>query len=642
MGTTTCSVCCQIATFTVDITGLPPDFTILYFFLAFIVLMSMLILVYRLNKAYEDSYRIYNRPIRRLLGKDNERNTLEQKGTIAPAYYTFCQIACLFFVVQMICYFPVGESTFVTYIQTSLFAMCCGFDNFIIAYLCQTKHEGSGKRSMAWAALSIILLGVFAIALSVRTVDCPWCGIHYPTPYIVYPYLGLTVMYAVLVYLSMYPPTRSYWFLPSPRPPMKYMGCTLLWGYGWSSLGLFVNLYSTSGDAGYCFMYIGLSGYTLVYAWQLYKTILADSKFHRQRQIIGALGYDNPSDLTEELLEEDADGELGIETLERSRKSANLKLKPGPQDTMSVEETISLLRKNTAFAQEFIRFIDTTDVRFIHYKSLQLKRRIGVGGYGEVHQGEWKGSPVAVKTLFVFGVKDDVEALQEFLREVHILNKLRHPNILDMYGVCIDAGHQAIVTEFMNNGSVYDVMHKQKQKLTLAEKLSILQQTCRGMEYLHAAKPPIIHRDLKSQNLLLDEHFTIKVCDFGLSRSKETTATMTAIGTTQWAAPEVLRREKYSEKADVYSYGMILWEIMSGGAEIFPDKWPPQVIAQVVAGIRPDMPESCPRSIADMIHHCWHQEDIERPSFAEVMAGIDEMLSHVPDLEDEVRSHSAP
>eukprot|EP01089_Gocevia_fonbrunei_P014279 TRINITY_DN3876_c0_g5_i1.p1 TRINITY_DN3876_c0_g5~~TRINITY_DN3876_c0_g5_i1.p1 ORF type:complete len:172 (+),score=17.73 TRINITY_DN3876_c0_g5_i1:52-516(+) len=143
----------------------------------------------------------------------------------------------------------------------------------------------------------------------------------------------------------------------------------------------------------------------------------------------------------------------------------------------------------------------------------------------------------------------------------------------------------------------------------------------KGMTYLHNSMPVIIHRDLKSHNLLIDLHWRTKVSDFGLSRIAERSVlqTMTSCGTPSWTAPEVLRGEKYTESCDVFSYGVVLWECVTrenphAGLPHF------QIVFQVgTQGLRPKIPQDCPHAWARLIADCWLDCPEERPSFEEII-----------------------
>ncbi|MBA0580827.1 hypothetical protein Gorai_023028, partial [Gossypium raimondii] len=157
------------------------------------------------------------------------------------------------------------------------------------------------------------------------------------------------------------------------------------------------------------------------------------------------------------------------------------------------------------------------------------------------------------------------ERYKEFLSEVAIMKRLRHPNIVLFMGAVTHPPNLSIVTEYLSRGSLYRLLRKPGVREVLDERrrLSMAYDVAKGMNYLHRRNPPIVHRDLKSPNLLVDKKYTVKVCDFGLSRLKANTflSSKSAAGTPEWMAPEVLRDEPSNEKSDVYSFGVILWEL---------------------------------------------------------------------------------
>jgi len=146
------------------------------------------------------------------------------------------------------------------------------------------------------------------------------------------------------------------------------------------------------------------------------------------------------------------------------------------------------------------------------------------------------------------------------------------------------------------------------------------------MTYLHNSKPVILHRDLKSHNLLVDEHYKVKISDFGLSKVMDPqTRTMTSCGTAAWAAPEILKNSRYTEKADVYSYGICLWEFFTRcdpyeGMPVF------QIIFSVgTEGMRPTIPDNCPPDYSALMRECWDIEATNRPSFSIVLQRLSDM-----------------
>ncbi|XP_060176998.1 serine/threonine-protein kinase CTR1-like isoform X1 [Lycium barbarum] len=257
----------------------------------------------------------------------------------------------------------------------------------------------------------------------------------------------------------------------------------------------------------------------------------------------------------------------------------------------------------------------------IPWNDLVLREKIGAGSFGTVHRADWNGSDVAVKIL----MEQDFhpERFKEFLREVAIMKRLRHPNIVLFMGAVIQRPNLSIVTEYLSRGSLFRLLHKPGAREMLDEKrrLCMAYDVANGMNYLHKRNPPIVHRDLKSPNLLVDKKYTVKVCDFGLSRLKENTflSSKTAAGTPEWMAPEVIRDEPSNEKSDVYSFGVILWELAT-----LQQPWSNLNASQVIAAVgfdrkRPDIPRNLNPAVATIIEACWADEPWRRPSFSTIM-----------------------
>ncbi|XVE60613.1 hypothetical protein DITRI_Ditri05aG0142200 [Diplodiscus trichospermus] len=156
----------------------------------------------------------------------------------------------------------------------------------------------------------------------------------------------------------------------------------------------------------------------------------------------------------------------------------------------------------------------------ISWDELHIKERVGAGSFGTVHRAEWHGSDVAVKVLTVQDFLDD--QLKEFLREVAIMKRVRHPNVVLFMGAVTKRPHLSIVTEYLPRGSLYRLIHRPAAGETLDQRrrLRMALDVAKGINYLHCLNPPIVHWDLKSPNLLVDKNWTVKVCDFGLSRFK--------------------------------------------------------------------------------------------------------------------------
>uniref|UniRef100_A0A7N0ZWQ7 non-specific serine/threonine protein kinase n=1 Tax=Kalanchoe fedtschenkoi TaxID=63787 RepID=A0A7N0ZWQ7_KALFE len=199
----------------------------------------------------------------------------------------------------------------------------------------------------------------------------------------------------------------------------------------------------------------------------------------------------------------------------------------------------------------------------IRWEDLNLREKIGQGSYAVVYRGIWNGSDVAIK---VFVGNDQLEeTLPDYRKEINIMRRLRHPNVLLFMGAVYSKERLAIITEYMPRGSLFKTLHKNSQMMDIKRRLRMALDVAKGMNYLHRLNPPIVHRDLKTSNLLVDRNWTVKVGDFGLSRLKNSTflTAKSGRGTPQWMAPEVLRNEPSNEKSDVFSFGVILWELVT-------------------------------------------------------------------------------
>ncbi|KAJ6429618.1 hypothetical protein OIU84_021093 [Salix udensis] len=238
----------------------------------------------------------------------------------------------------------------------------------------------------------------------------------------------------------------------------------------------------------------------------------------------------------------------------------------------------------------------------IMWEDLTVGEQIGQGSCGTVYHALWYGSDVAVKVFSKQEYADDI--ILAFRQEVSLMKRLRHPNVLLFMGAVTSPQRLCIVTEFLPRGSLFRLLQRNTTKLDWRRRVHMALDIARGMNYLHHCNPPIIHRDLKSSNLLVDKNWTVKVGDFGLSRLKHETylTTKTGKGTPQWMAPEVLRNEPSDEKSDIYSYGVILWELST---EKIP--WDNLNSMQVIG------------AWASIIESCWHSDPRCRPTFQELL-----------------------
>lgn len=270
-------------------------------------------------------------------------------------------------------------------------------------------------------------------------------------------------------------------------------------------------------------------------------------------------------------------------------------------------------------------------VQNISWDELSIIRSIGSGNFGDIYLAIYRRTEVAVKKLRLDNRAPQSKLLADLMQESLIFSKLRHPNLTLFIGICTSPTTPAMVTEYMRGGSLWDLIHPrnpaQVVSLSWSIRLKIMKDVAKGVAFLHGCSPPIIHRDLKSHNVLLDEHWNCKLCDFGLARLKSLNSDMSRVGTPQWMAPEVLREESYTESADVYSFGVLLWELVTLRAP-FQDISPLRVIFLVAhRNERLPIPESCPEDVAHLIQLCWLPAP-QRPTFVEII----EYLERIQDV----------
>ncbi|KAG9441756.1 hypothetical protein H6P81_017610 [Aristolochia fimbriata] len=265
---------------------------------------------------------------------------------------------------------------------------------------------------------------------------------------------------------------------------------------------------------------------------------------------------------------------------------------------------------------------DGTDVWEIDIRLLRFENKVASGSYGDLYRGTYCSQDVAIKVLKPERVNADMQ--REFAQEVYIMRKVRHKNVVQFIGACTRPPSLCIVTEYMSGGSVYDFLHKQKGVFKLPSLLKVGIDVSKGMNYLHQNN--IIHRDLKAANLLMDENEVVKVADFGVARVQSQSGVMTAeTGTYRWMAPEVIEHKPYDHKADVFSFGVVLWELLTGKLP-YEYLTPLQAAVGVVQkGLRPTIPKHTHPKLVELLERCWQQDPILRPDFSEII----EILQHI-------------
>jgi serine/threonine protein kinase len=277
----------------------------------------------------------------------------------------------------------------------------------------------------------------------------------------------------------------------------------------------------------------------------------------------------------------------------------------------------------------------------IDVSTLTLRDQIGKGQFGCVYEGRLardvrhsndygpiSHDKVAVKTLK--GGSLQPEVIEAFLKEGMLMKDFHHRHVLSLIGVAFgDHGIPMIVLPFMKNGNLKTYIMDPDNKLTVRELLTFGMQVGKGMAYLSSQK--FVHRDLATRNCMLDENLLVKVADFGLSRdiytkeyysSEDTKAKLPV----KWMALESLTKNVYTTKSDVWSYGVLLWELMTRGVTPYPDISNWDVRSYIQSGRRLEQPEACPDVVFELMLRCWTKDPSLRPSFADLVQELRLML----------------
>jgi len=226
------------------------------------------------------------------------------------------------------------------------------------------------------------------------------------------------------------------------------------------------------------------------------------------------------------------------------------------------------------------------------------------------------------------------KSLNEFKREVELASRLNNPNVLLFMGACTVPGEMAIVMELCERGNLEQLLHNKNANLSLFRRMQMAKDIAMGMCWLHKSNPAIIHRDLKPSNLLVDKFGRIKICDFGLSQIKPDNGKLldkgTIPGTPLWMAPEVMMGRPVDESADIYAFGIVLWEIVTQEVP-FPEMNSYPVFRRAICtqNVRPPIPENCPKSVKSLLEISWHKDPEARPDFVQIIAYLNDILTEV-------------
>ncbi|KAI1886417.1 hypothetical protein AGOR_G00213800 [Albula goreensis] len=262
----------------------------------------------------------------------------------------------------------------------------------------------------------------------------------------------------------------------------------------------------------------------------------------------------------------------------------------------------------------------------IVFSELVLEEIIGVGGFGKVYRGTWKDQEVAVKAARQDPDEDITATADGVKQEAKLFSMLQHPNIIKLEGVCLEEPNLCLVMEYARGGTLNRALTGRRIPPHILVNWAV--QIARGMHYLHEeAVVPIIHRDLKSSNILLLEKIenddigkkTLKITDFGLAREWHKTTKMSAAGTYSWMAPEVIKSSLFSKGSDVWSYGVLLWELLTGEVPYRGIDGLAVAYGVAVNKLTLPIPSTCPDPFTRLLEDCWEQDPHIRPSFAAIL-----------------------
>ena len=249
---------------------------------------------------------------------------------------------------------------------------------------------------------------------------------------------------------------------------------------------------------------------------------------------------------------------------------------------------------------------------------------VGGGGFSTVHRGLWLGAPVAVKRWFFPRGHPEDGIRKDFRGEVSTLARLRHPNVVQCFAASARAPDLLAVLEYLPH-SLHAVLHESGVKLDRRRALDLLKDIARALCYLHSLHPPVVHRDVKPSNFLVDRAWKVKICDFGLAVDP-----LPGAGTPAYMAPELFQNgAQCGPSADVYAFGILMWEVLTRELP-FGGMGAGAIRAAVLSGERPEVPLSCPTGLGDLMRDCWEEDPAQRPECSAILQRLKEAQAALP------------
>ncbi|URE49454.1 Protein kinase domain containing protein [Musa troglodytarum] len=330
--------------------------------------------------------------------------------------------------------------------------------------------------------------------------------------------------------------------------------------------------------------------------------------------------------------------------LSKEGREHHVALCPPPPETNSLHQFSAMKAtgkhkslKEASWARYFeqgggkVNSLGTSDEWTVDPSQLYVGLRFASGAHSKLHHGIYKDQPVAVK--IIRQPDDDENGLmaarleKQFTREVTLLSHLYHRNVIKLVAAWQKPPVFCVITEYLSGGSLRAFLHKLEQKSLPRQKLiAIALEVARGMEYIHSQG--VIHRDLKPENILFDQDLCVKIADFGIACEEAHCDTLTEDpGTFRWMAPEMIKHKPYGRKVDVYSFGLVLWEMATGRIP-YEEMTPVQAAFAVVdKNSRPVVPPECPAALRALIEQCWALHPDRRPDFWQIVKVLEQFES---------------
>lgn len=298
---------------------------------------------------------------------------------------------------------------------------------------------------------------------------------------------------------------------------------------------------------------------------------------------------------------------------------------PRHSDDPRRQENWAEIRDESENSQENINMGDEEPQDFIldpveriEYSELTLIEHLGSGEFGQVCRGRYAGQEVAIKQLFWDETLLPEVVLKDLAKEIESFRNLRHKRLVAFIGACLEIPHLCLVTEYLPGGSLHHLLHVRRLKLPLLHAVNMCLQLCDGVMYLHSQTPCVVHRDLKSQNVVLDMNLNLKLCDFGLTESMERThiTKKNNGGSPRYMAPELFDcKTKITEKVDIWAMGCVFIEIFGGTLPYEGITTLAELTREMLVRKRPpQMPQELPEPLKCVIRGCHNFDGRLRPS----------------------------